>query len=362
MLAMGMWGGLQRRWQTRRDDLIAWQAVASDRAGLIMATIKFSRQVVQTLILGGGAFLAIRGSISPGAMIAASLLVGRALAPIELAVGHWKGFVSARGAWERLQIMFRSVPPSTERMTLPPPKGLLSVESMAVMPPGARAPTLQGVSFAVQPGVTLGVIGPSAAGKSSLVRGLVGVWPIIAGAVRLDGYDLRHWDPEQLGRYVGYLPQDVELFAGMVSENIARFTDFDSLEVIEAARIAGVHEMIQALPNGYETQIGEGGTTLSGGQRQRLALARAIFRRPPLIVLDEPNANLDVQGEQALAEALTFLKPHCAIVIVTHKTNILALTDKILVVQNGVATHFGDRDAVLGPTIAPAPPAPAETH
>lgn len=360
MLAMGMWGGLQKRWQTRRDDQVAWQALASDRAGFIMAGIKFSRQVVQTLILGGGAYLAINGKISPGAMIAASILVGRALAPIELAVGHWKTFVAARGSWERLQTMFRGTPEAAERLTYPAPKGRLSVEAIAVVPPSSRAPTLQGVSFVLEPGMTLGVIGPSAAGKSSLVRGLVGVWPMVAGAVRLDGYDLRHWDPEQLGQYVGYLPQDVELFSGTVAENIARFTEFDSLDVIEAARISGVHEMIQGLPNGYETQIGAGGATLSGGQRQRLALARTIYRRPTLLVLDEPNANLDAQGEQALAEALGFLKKTSTIVIVTHKTNILAITDKILVLQNGIATHFGDRDAVLQAIMAPAaPPAPA---
>ena len=356
MMAMGMWGGLQARWQLRRDDLIAWQASASDRGGALMSGIKFVRQVVQTLILGGGALLAIQGKLSPGAMIAASIIVGRALAPIEGAVGQWKGFIGARGSWDRLQGMFRSDDYDTERLPLPAPKGRLSVEQAVIVPPGAQAPTVLGASFALEPGVTLGVIGPSAAGKSSLVRGLVGVWPTIRGAVRVDGFDIKHWDPEQLGQYVGYLPQDVELFSGSVAQNIARFAEFDTAEVIEAAQIAGVHEMIQSMPDGYETQIGEGGAALSGGQRQRVALARTIFRKPPLLILDEPNANLDAGGEQALAQAIVTLKPYCAIVLVTHKTNILGLCDQILLMQNGTVAMHGPRDAVLQQLMAPQQP------
>ncbi len=347
MRAMGMWGGLQARWQLRRDDLIAWQASASDRGGGVMAGIRFFRQVVQTLILGGGAFWVIQGKLSPGSMIAASIVVGRALAPIEGAVGQWKGFLGARGAWDRLQAMFRGEAAEGEKMPLPAPKGRLSVEGAVITPPGAPRPTVLGVTFALEPGTTLGVIGPSAAGKSSLVRGLVGVWPTAQGAIRLDGFDLKHWDPEQLGRYVGYLPQDVELFSGTVAENIARFGAYDTAEVIEAATIAGVHEMVQGLPQGYDTQIGEGGAALSGGQRQRLALARTVFRKPPLLILDEPNANLDNLGEQALAQAMVALKPHCTIVFVTHKTNVLGLADKLLFMQNGQAAAFGERDAVL---------------
>lgn len=348
MHAMGMWAGLQRRWELRRDDLIAWQASASDRGGGIISIIKFVRQVVQTLILGGGAYLAINGKISPGAMIAASILVGRALAPIEVAVGQWKGFIAARGSWDRLQTTFRSNEDANGRMPLPAPKGRLSVEGASIIPPGGKRPTLQGATFAIEPGTTLAIIGPSAAGKSSLVRGIVGVWPLVTGAIKIDGFDLKQWDPEQLGPYIGYLPQDVELFSGTVAENIARFTTFTSEEVIEAARIAGVHEMIQALPNGYDTQIGEGGASLSGGQRQRLALARTLFRQPTLLVLDEPNANLDAVGEQALAAAITQVKPYCTIIFVTHKTSLLALADKVLLLQNGQIAQFGDRDTVLG--------------
>lgn len=361
MRAMGMWAGLQSRWQLRRDDLIAWQASASDRGGTVMATIKFVRQAVQTLILGGGAYLAITGKISPGAMIAASILVGRALAPIEAAVGQWKSFINARSGWDRLQRMFRANGDAADRMSLPPPKGRILAEMASIMPPGAQKPTLVNASFMLEAGTTLGIIGPSAAGKSSLVRGLVGVWPIIGGAIRLDGYELRQWDPLELGEHVGYLPQDVELFSGTVAQNIGRFTDFSSEDVIEAAQIAGVHEVIQALPQGYETQIGDGGASLSGGQRQRLALARTIFRKPALIVMDEPNANLDTDGEAALSRAIAHMKAlGRTIVFVTHKTNLLAFADKILILQNGTVAKMGDRDEILNLLIAgqrAAPPA-----
>lgn len=360
MRAMGMWRGLQSRWQVRRDDLIGWQAAASDRGGTIMATIKFVRQAVQTLILGGGAYLAITGKISPGAMIAASILVGRALAPIEAAVGQWKGFINARGSWDRLQKMFRDNADSGERMLLPEPKGRLLVEAASIVPPGSQRPTVINASFLLEAGTSLAIIGPSAAGKSSLVRGLVGVWPIVSGAVRLDGFELRQWDPLQLGQHVGYLPQDVELFSGTVAQNIARFTEFESADVIEAAQIAGVHEVIQTLPQGYETQIGDGGAALSGGQRQRLALARTIFRKPALIVMDEPNANLDSEGELALSRAIAHMKTlGKTIVFVTHKTNLLAFADKIMIMQNGSVTQFGDRDDILSRLIANNAPAPA---
>jgi PrtD family type I secretion system ABC transporter len=359
MRAMGMWGGLQARWQNGRDEHIGWQASASDRGGAIMASIRFSRQVVQVLILGGGAYLAIKGQITPGSMIAASILVGRALAPIEAVVAHWRSFVNARDSWERLQSMFRSAPVQTDRMPLPALKGRLSVEAASIVPPGAQNPTVMRASFTLEAGSTLCIIGPSAAGKSSLVRGLVGVWPVATGAIRLDGFDLKHWDPRELGPYVGYLPQDVELFSGTVAQNIARFSDFRSEDLIEAARIAGVHEMIQAMPNGYETQIGDGGAALSGGQRQRVALARTIYRTPPLVVLDEPNASLDSAGEQALVGAIAHLKASkCTIVFVTHKSNFLSLADKILLMQGGVVTQFGDRDDVLKQLVGGARPNP----
>ena len=360
MRAMGMWRGLQSRWQVRRDDLIAWQASASDRGGTIMAAIKFVRQAVQTLILGGGAYLAITGKISPGAMIAASILVGRCLAPIESAVGQWKSFVNARGSWDRLQKMFRDNGDAAEKMLLPEPKGRILVEAASIVPPGSSKPTVLNASFLLEAGTTLGIIGASAAGKSSLVRGLVGVWPLVNGAIRIDGFELRQWDPLQLGQHVGYLPQDVELFSGTVAQNIARFTEFESEDVIEAAQIAGVHEIIQTLPHGYQTQIGDGGAALSGGQRQRVALARTIFRKPALIVLDEPNANLDSEGELALSRAISHMKAlGRTIIFVTHKTNLLAFADKIMLLQNGSITQLGDRDDVLSRLIANNPPPPA---
>jgi ATP-binding cassette subfamily C protein RsaD len=355
MHAMGMWKGLQQRWEVRRDDLIAWQASASDRGGGVMATIKFIRQVLQTLILGGGAYLVLRGQTSAGSMVAASILVGRALAPIEQAVGQWKGFLASRGSWDRLQATFRANGAQGERMPLPTPKGRLTVEAASVTPPGTARPTLLGATFTLEPGSSLGVIGPSAAGKSSLVRALTGVWPTGSGAVKVDGFDLRQWSPLQLGQHVGYLPQDVELFSGTVADNIARFGEFDPREVIDAARLAGVHEMIQGLASGYDTQIGEGGASLSGGQRQRLALARALFRTPPLIILDEPNANLDADGEQALAQAIASVKGKSTVVFVTHKINLLALADHVMIMQNGQISHFGERDAILRPLMAAQP-------
>lgn len=353
MRAMGMWGGLQKRWSLRRDDLISMQAQASDRGGGVMSGIKFFRQLIQTLILGGGAYLAIEGIISPGAMIAASIIVGRALAPIEGAVGQWKGFLNARGAWDRIQNLFDTVPAAEERMSLPPPKGRVTAEQAVIAPPGARAATLKGANFDLPAGTTLGIVGPSAAGKSSLVRGLVGVWPIVQGAVRLDGSELKHWDPVELGRHIGYLPQDVELFSGTVAENIARFSEFDPQEVIDAAQLAGCHEMIQELPEGYETQIGEGGQALSGGQRQRLALARALFRMPALVVLDEPNASLDQLGEMALLQAIQRLKAAGRTVIfATHKANLLSVADQIMVLQGGVIAKLGPRDEVMRQLLA----------
>jgi ATP-binding cassette, subfamily C, bacterial RsaD len=349
MRAMGMWHGLRDRWLIKREEMIRSQAMASDRAGGMMSSIRFFRALLQIAVLGSGAYLAIIGSISAGAMIAASILVGRALAPIEGAVGQWKTFASARGAWSRLQALFLATQEESQRMELPIPKGSISVEAVVIAPPGAKKPTIRGLSFAVESGTMLGVIGPSAAGKSTLARSLVGVWPSIAGTIRLDGFDIKQWQPEQLGQYIGYLPQDVELFAGSIAENIGRFRRIDPEKVVIAARLAGVHEMIQQLPDGYDTQIGEGGVALSGGQRQRIALARAIYGDPVLLILDEPNASLDSQGEAALIQTLRRLKDHKRTVIfITHKPNLLAMADKILVLNQGAAQAFGDRDEIMG--------------
>jgi ATP-binding cassette subfamily C protein RsaD len=363
MKAMGMWGGLQARWRVRRDEQVAWQASASDAGGAVMSGIKVFRQVVQTLILGGGAYLAIQGKISAGSMIAGSILVGRALAPIEGAVGQWKNLLGARGSWDRLQGMLQAERDTSEHMALPDPRGVLSAEAASILPPGSDTPTLRQASFRIDAGMSVGIVGPSGAGKSSLLRGIVGVWPCVAGVIRLDGYDIKQWDPEKLGRHVGYLPQDIELFSGTVAQNIARFTEFEPQEVIEAAMLAGVHEMVQTLPNGYDTPIGEGGASLSGGQRQRLALARSVFRMPALLVLDEPNASLDQLGEQALMEAMARLKAaKRTVIFATHKVNLLTQADYIMVVAQGVIADFGERDAMLAKLMGAAPtppPAPA---
>jgi ATP-binding cassette subfamily C protein RsaD len=363
MKAMGMWGGLQARWRVRRDEQVAWQAAASDAGGAVMSGIKVFRQVVQTLILGGGAYLAIDGKISAGAMIAGSILVGRALAPIEGAVGQWKGLLGARSSWDRLQSMLRDETLAEDHMSLPDPRGVLSAEAASIMPPGAQVPTMRQASFRIEAGTSVAIVGPSAAGKSSLLRGIVGVWPCAAGVIRLDGYDIKQWDPEKLGRHIGYLPQDIELFSGTVAQNIARFTEYEAQEVIDAATLSGVHEMIQGLPMGYDTSIGEGGASLSGGQRQRLAMARAVFRMPALLVLDEPNASLDQTGEVALMEAMGRLKAaKRTVIFATHKLNLLAQADYIMVVNQGVIADFGERDAMLAKLTGAAPPqAPAPT-
>jgi ATP-binding cassette, subfamily C, type I secretion system permease/ATPase len=364
MRAMGMASGLKDRWARRRDEQIAWQAVASDRGGALMAGMKSFRQIVQILILGTGGYLCLQGELSGGGIVAASIIIGRALAPIELAVSQWKVFQNSRGAWSRLQALFRSFPQGQERMPLPAPKGSIKVEQVVAAAPGERTPILRGVSFQIEQGKTLAIIGPSAAGKSSLVRVLLGVWPAAAGTVRFDGFDVNHWDPNDLGQHVGYLPQDVELFAGTIAQNISRFREADHADVIRAAELAGVHEMAQQMPSGYDTQIGEGGQALSGGQRQRIGLARAMFGKPAIVVLDEPNANLDSTGEAALVEAIRHLKQCGATVIfITHKTNMLSVADKVLLMEQGVIRLYGERDEVLaklfgGPKVVSTQPHP----
>jgi ATP-binding cassette subfamily C protein len=352
--AMGMLHALRSRWAKDHGEVLTLQAEASDRAGSIIATTKFFRIFLQTAILGTGAYLAINGEITPGAMIAGSILIGRALQPIELAVGSWKGFVAARGALHRIVELFEVAGEQPERMSLPRPVGGLSIEALVTGVPGQNAALVRGVSLELPAGEVMGVVGPSAAGKSSLVRAIVGVWPIYSGSVRLDGSHIAHWDPHELGQYIGYLPQDVELFSGTVAENIARFQQIDEPSVIAAAEMAGCHEMIQRLPEGYNTQIGDGGQGLSGGQRQRLGLARALYGKPSLVVLDEPNANLDAAGEEALLKALQRLKAAgSSAIIVTHKMSVLSAADKILIMEGGTAKAFGTRDEILRRLAAP---------
>ncbi|MBL8689879.1 MAG: type I secretion system permease/ATPase [Rhodospirillaceae bacterium] len=354
--AMGMMPGIIDRWLERRDRVLAAQARASDRAGFLMSATKFVRMLLQSAILGLGAYLAILNVITPGAMIAASIIMARALAPVEMAVGQWRQFINARAAYGRLKRLLESVPHVAQPMRLPKPRGALEVGHVLAAPPGSRVAVLRGVSFSLQPGEALGVIGPSAAGKSTLARTLVGVWPIASGKVRIDSGDIQNWSREQLGPHIGYLPQDVSLFDGTIAENIARFGPIDPDAVVAAAQQAGVHDMILRLPDGYETQIGGG--VLSGGQRQRIGLARALYGDPVLVVLDEPNSNLDTSGEQALLEAMTRLRQRGAtVIVITHRMNVLAAVAKILVLKDGLVDSFGPRDQILAavtrPTVVP---------
>lgn len=346
--AMGMLPSVMRRYDERHNEAMALQAIASDRAGALQAFTKSTRLILQAAILGTGCYLAIQQIVSPGVMIAASIIMARALAPVEQALGSWKGFVGARESYGRLKALLGSIPPDPERMPLPPPKGNISVEAATVFPPSSQAPSLRQISFELEAGEMLGVIGPSASGKSTLARALIGVWPCYSGRVRLDGADIFQWDRENLGPHLGYLPQDIELFAGTVKENIARMGEPDPEAVVSAAQRAGVHEMILRLPQGYDTFIGSGGSVLSGGQRQRIGFARAIYGDPKIIVLDEPNSNLDTEGEQALVRALMELKKEGrTIVIIAHRPNVLSVVDKVMILRGGVIQALGPRQEVL---------------
>lgn len=346
--SMGMLPQLRRRWQEKNNSVLELQGVASDRAGSITAISKTFRMLVQSLILGLGAYLALEQEISPGLMIAGSILLGRALAPIDLMIGSWKGFSAARGQYERLNELLAKIAAEPERMSLPAPQGEVTAEALMITPPGAQQPVIRGINFRVLPGESVGIIGPSGAGKSSLARALLGIWPASHGKVRLDGADVFTWKRDELGPHIGYLPQDIELFEGSISENIARFGEVDPVAVVEAARLAGVHELILRLPQGYDTVIGASGGTLSGGQRQRIGLARAVYGKPKLVVLDEPNSNLDDQGERALALALQQLKAAgTTLFVITHRTSVLGAVDKLMVLRDGALAMYGPRDQVL---------------
>jgi len=346
--AMGMETSLRHKWLEKHIGFLKDQAEASDRAAVLSNLSKTLRMMFQSLILGLGAYLAIEQEITPGMLIAGSILLGRALAPLDLMIGSWKGFSSARQAYQRLNQLFEQYPTGNEGMPLPPPEGALSVEALVMVPPGAATPALRGVGFSLEKGDMLAVVGPSAAGKSSLARAVLGVWPLHNGIVRLDGADIHQWDKAQLGPYVGYLPQDIELFEGSVSENICRFGEVDPEAVVAAARLAGVHELILRLPNGYDTHITATGGALSGGQRQRVGLARAVYGNPRLVVLDEPNSNLDDQGEQGLVDALEALRANgVTVILISHRKPILRLVNKMLVLSDGQVAGFGNRDDVM---------------
>jgi len=346
--SMGMLETLMGRWGERQRQVLLLQSQASDKGGMVTSFSKTFRMLSQSLILGIGAYLAVKQEITPGLMIAGSILLGRALAPIDLMIGSWKGFISARSQYARLNEILDEQQAEPQRMSLPAPEGHVLVENLIVSAPGSKTPILKNISFAVPAGSIVGVIGPSASGKSTLARALLGVWAPQHGVVRLDGADINNWDKRELGPYVGYLPQDIELFEGSISENIARFREVEPDKVIQAAKAAGVHDMILQLPEGYDTVIGSDGVNLSGGQRQRVGLARAIYGSPRLIILDEPNSNLDEVGERALAMAIQQLKASGATVfIITHRTSILAQLDRLLVMSNGAIGLYGPRDKVM---------------
>jgi len=346
--AMGMLPNLMSRWFKLHGRFLQLQAEASEKSGVITAISKFVRVSVQSLVLGFGALLVIEGKMTPGMMIAGSILLGKATGPIDQLIGVWKQWSTVKGAYGRLNELLANNPPREAGMDLPKPLGALSVEGVTAAAPGSTVVVLKALSMALQPGDVLGVIGPSGSGKSTLARLLVGVWPAAVGKVRLDGADIYQWNKDQLGPNIGYLPQDIELFGGTVAENIARFGEVDSEKVILAAKRAGVHEMILHFPQGYDTRLGDGGAGLSGGQKQRIGLARAMYDDPSLLVLDEPNSNLDDIGEQALVMAVNDLRQRGkTIVLITHRTTILGATTKLLLLRDGVAQAFGPRDQVL---------------
>jgi ATP-binding cassette subfamily C exporter for protease/lipase len=346
--SMGMLPNLMGRWFKMHGKFLQLQATASEKAGRVAAVTKFVQVSLQSLVLGYGALLAVEGKITAGMMIAASILVGRALAPVQQVIGVWKTFSGTRSAYQRLTGLLELNPARAAGMPLPKPTGALSVEGVTAMPPGSKVTVLRSMGFAINAGDVLGVVGPSGSGKSTLARLLVGVWPAALGKVRLDGADIYQWNKAELGPHIGYLPQDIELFAGTISENIARFGDIDADKVVLAAKRAGVHDMILHLPEGYDTVLGDGGGGLSGGQKQRLGLARAMYGDPSLLVLDEPNSNLDDVGEAALLQAINDLRQRGkTIVLITHRTSVIGATTKLLVISEGSVSMFGPTRDVL---------------
>jgi ATP-binding cassette, subfamily C, bacterial EexD len=346
--AMGMTENIRRQQDNLSNEVLMLQTDASRSAGALTSMSKTFRMIVQSLILGLGAWLALRQEISPGMMIAGSLLLGRALAPIDMLVNTWKGFSVARAQYDRLGQLLEGIPPDAEHMPLPTPKGVLSVEQVTVAPPGSRVPVVRGVSLQLAAGEALGIVGPSASGKSTLARAVLGIWPVAAGKVRLDGADMAGWDRGLLGPHIGYLPQDIELFDGSISDNICRFGEPDAERIVEAAKLAGVHELILRLPDGYDTVIGGSGSGLSGGQRQRIGLARAVYGNPRLLVLDEPNSNLDDHGEKELVSAIQRIREQgSTTIVISHRPLILHSMDKLLVMKDGAAVSFGPKDQVM---------------
>ncbi|AGB74435.1 MULTISPECIES: type I secretion system permease/ATPase [Rhizobium] len=351
-IAMGFSRRLTDKWAVMNEDYLRHQAIASTRVGALTIAAKIARMMLQSGVLAVGAILVIRQEATGGIIIASSILVTRALAPVELAIAQWKGFVAARQGWTRLAALLDAVPPAPQAFVLPTPSGELSVENITVTSPGSRDFILRNISFKISAGTILGVIGPSASGKSSLARAIAGLWPVAIGSVRLDRAALSQWDTDELGQHIGYLPQDVDLFDGSIAENISRFAeDMPPEPIIAAAKAAGVYDMIVKLPDGFDTKIGEGGSRLSAGQRQRIALARALYGDPFLVLLDEPNSNLDAEGEAALTAALAGVKDRGGIaIVIAHRPSALAAADTVLIIAGGQVQAFGPKKDILGPS------------
>jgi ATP-binding cassette, subfamily C, bacterial exporter for protease/lipase len=357
--AMGMLPNLIARWFKLHGKFLQLQAEASEKAGIIAACTKFFRTSLQSLILGFGALLVLDGKITGGMMIVSSILMGRTLSPVEQLIGVWKTWDTTRNAYRRLSELLVTNPPRQKGMQLPKPLGQVTLEAVTAAPPGSQVAVIKNLSFSIAPGDVLGIIGASGAGKSTLARLLVGVWPAAVGKVRLDGADLYQWNKDELGAYIGYLPQDIELFAGSVSDNIARFGEVNPEKVVLAAKRTGVHEMILQLPQGYDTLLGDGGAGLSGGQKQRIGLARAMYDDPSLLVLDEPNSNLDDIGEQALVAAVKDLRARGkTLILITHRQSAISVTNKLLLLRDGASQMFGPTAQVLA-ALAKAAQAPA---
>lgn len=345
---LGMGNTVLQRWCGQQAAAVAAHARSHERSAVLVACSKFAGVAVQSGILAVGAWLAVAGEISPGVMMASSIVMGRALAPVQQIVAQWKRMIACRAAYGRLHRLFERAPEAPERLELPAPAGHVEVDNVTVTPMGSARPSVRGVSFALAAGDSLAIIGASASGKSSLARALAGVWSPTGGSIRVDGAALDQWDPNTLGKHTGYLPQDVELFAGSVADNIARLGAADHAAVVAAAKLAGAHEVILRLPKGYDTSIGDGGMALSGGMRQRVGLARALYGNPRLVILDEPNSNLDEEGERALGQAISRLRAmRSTVIVVTHRPQILAHVDKLLVMSLGSAIGFGNRDEVI---------------
>ncbi|WP_442967617.1 type I secretion system permease/ATPase [Rhizobium sp. BR 362] len=352
VIAMGFSGRLTEKWTAMNEEYLGNQLSAGNIVGTLTTIAKILRMMLQSAVLAVGAILVIKQEATGGIIIASSIMVTRALAPVELAIGQWKGFVAARQSWSRLAKLLNLIPSEHRAVALPAPQKELSVENISLTSPGSRDFILRNIAFKISAGTVLGVIGPSASGKSSLARAITGLWPVVIGAIRLDQAALSQWEQSDLGRHIGYLPQDVGLFDGSIAENISRFAkDMQSGPIIAAAKAAGVYDMIVKLPEGFDTIIGEGGSRLSAGQRQRIALARALYGEPFLVVLDEPNSNLDAEGEACLTKALMGIRARGGIaIVVAHRPSALAAADKVAIIANGQLQAFGPKDEILGPS------------